>query len=308
MKKLILIFAALVLFSCKKEENSNLQSNTVTITESDNTSIGIGDSLIAQDSFLSEFNEAADIKAKRAVLSNIKYDFDKYVSWKENENEIKKIDGLSLKLQNDNSGKNEADIYSHIKLYVEKENKLLDTLTLYKQENFAEALVAINQYFYIDKKLNIWTLSIVEEEGSISINSWKQFKIDKNSGKINLIKSEFEEKAEVPTTDSKIDSWSGKYAFKRENRDELITSFSIDIKSLNDIDIIYVGDSEKAETYKNLKAVNVEKDKIKIEFNKKYQELGIIYIQKIGNQFKISGEPISNINPGNDEYPIKKLN
>ena len=150
MKRLILIFTALVIFSCKKEENSNLKSNAVVMTESDNSFIGIGDSLIAKDSFLNDINEASDVKEKRAVLSQIKYDFDKYVSWKGNTNEIQKVDGFSLKFQNDNSQKNEADIYSHIKLFVEKDNAVLDTLTLYKQENFAEALVAINQYFYIE--------------------------------------------------------------------------------------------------------------------------------------------------------------
>ena len=35
--------------------------------------------------------------------------------------------------------------------------------------------------------------------------------------------------------------------------------------------------------------------------------MGVIYIQKSGDQYIISGEPITNINPGNDEFPLKKV-
>lgn len=76
---------------------------------------------------------------------------------------------------------------------------------------------------------------------------------------------------------------------------------------MNAIDLVYISDSETPETYKNLKGELIDKDKIKIQFNKKYDELGIIYIQKEDGNYIISGEPISNINPGNEEYPIKKV-
>ncbi len=125
--------------------------------------------------------------------------------------------------------------------------------------------------------------------------------------KIDLGKSNFDGKAKPSAINTKADDWVGEYVFKVKNKDGLITSFSINIKSLSDIDVLYTGDGEPLESYKKLKAVNISRDKIKIIFNKKYQELGIIYIQKNDAKYIISGEPISSVNPGNDEYPLKKI-
>jgi hypothetical protein len=76
---------------------------------------------------------------------------------------------------------------------------------------------------------------------------------------------------------------------------------------LNSITVNYISNGEKVEIYKNLKGDKVEDDKIKIVFNKKYENMGFIYIQKYENEYIISGDPIANINPGNDEYPLKKI-
>ena len=40
--------------------------------------------------------------------------------------------------------------------------------------------------FYID--FNLWNLKINEDEGGISLRSWNQYKIDKKTGKIELVK------------------------------------------------------------------------------------------------------------------------
>lgn len=159
--------------------------------------------------------------------------------------------------------------------------------------------------FVINKDL---TISIFEIKFSKIFKKLNEsYKITAD-GKIISLKGKSENRADAQTEDFAVNSWSGKYSFKRKNRDELVTSFSIDIKNLENINIIYVGEGEKAESYKNLKADIVAEDKIKIVFNKKYDELGVIYIQKSDNQYIISGEPISTINPGNDEYPLKKMN
>ncbi|MFC4816866.1 MULTISPECIES: hypothetical protein [unclassified Flavobacterium] len=308
MKKLVLIFTIAVLVSCKKEKDVISNNAPLAVVEAENQLTDIGDEMIGQEGFINKLNDATSLKEKRKVLREIKFDYDKYASWNDNSIEEKKKDKISLKLTKDNSGKNDADIYSHIKLTVEKGNKVTDTLTLYKQENYAEALVAVTQYFYIDAKLNIWTLAITEEEDNIYIQSWNQFKVDSNTGKITFVKKSFVNQAEpAQQTNLNANDWSGNYFFKRENRDELVTSFEINIKSLKAIDVIYVSDGEKPETYKNLIAELIDKDKIKIQFNKKYDELGSIYIQKEDGNYIISGEPISNINPGNEEYPIKKV-
>jgi hypothetical protein len=101
--------------------------------------------------------------------------------------------------------------------------------------------------------------------------------------------------------------WIGKYYTEAINKDNLKTSFDIQINSLQDVSLIYVSDGETAERYQNLKAIPINAQKIKIIFNKKYKNMGIIYLEKIGNEYRLLGEPIYFINPGNESLKLKKL-
>ncbi|EJL74232.1 hypothetical protein [Chryseobacterium populi] len=103
-------------------------------------------------------------------------------------------------------------------------------------------------------------------------------------------------------------SWIGDYSFSARNKDGLKTGFDINIFTLNNITVKYISDGGKPEIYKNLKSDFIQKDKIKINFNPKYEEMGIIYIEKLDNEYYISGSPIYYINPGSDDMPLKKLN
>lgn len=106
---------------------------------------------------------------------------------------------------------------------------------------------------------------------------------------------------------TQIDSkWLGNYYFESFNKDNLKTSFDISIQDLNNIKIVYIGDGEKPEIYKNLKSQLVKTDKLKIIFNPKYEGLGIIFLENIGKKYNISGEVIGSINPGSNVLEIKK--
>ncbi|GAB0156701.1 hypothetical protein CHRYSEOSP005_19680 [Chryseobacterium sp. Alg-005] len=102
--------------------------------------------------------------------------------------------------------------------------------------------------------------------------------------------------------------WIGSYTFSAKNRDGLKTSFDITIARLDNITVKYISDGGKTEVYKNLKSDFVQKDKIKINFNPQYKEMGIIYIEKLEDEYYISGDPIYFINPGNTDLPLKKIN
>lgn len=310
MKKIILFLIISILSSCKKESKKPLikeVNKDEIVTKNASFSSSIGDSLISQSDFVNEIANNSDIKLQRSNLSKIKYDYDKFISWDYNTIEEKQIGNISFKIQKENK-KNDADIFAHITLSTYKNDQKIDILTIYKQENYAEALVAITQYFFIDSNLNLWTLEIDEGENGIKVVSWNQYKIENETGKIVLVKKNIENKNIIVNANEPVDDWVGKYFFEKMNRDELETSFNISINSLNSVSVIYVGDGEKPETYNNLKAEKVDDDKIKIVFNKKYGDMGIIYIQKNENDYFITGETISNINPGNDEYLIKKSN
>jgi hypothetical protein len=101
--------------------------------------------------------------------------------------------------------------------------------------------------------------------------------------------------------------WIGKYYTEAINKDDLKTSFDIQINSLQDVSLIYVSDGETAERYQNLKAIPINAQKIKIIFNKKYKNMGIIYLEKLGNEYRLLGEPVYFINPGNESLKLKKL-
>lgn len=101
--------------------------------------------------------------------------------------------------------------------------------------------------------------------------------------------------------------WIGNYHFSARNRDGLKTSFDINISKLNNITVKYVSDEDKVKIYKNIKGKFIQKDKISIAFSPKDQEMGIIYVEKLDDEFFISGKPIYFINPGNDDLPLKKI-
>jgi hypothetical protein len=101
--------------------------------------------------------------------------------------------------------------------------------------------------------------------------------------------------------------WIGKYYTEAINKDDLKTSFDIQINSLQDVSLIYVSDGETAERYQNLKAIPINAQKIKIIFNKKYKNMGILYLEKLRNEYRLLGEPVYFINPGNESLKLKKL-
>ena len=71
--------------------------------------------------------------------------------------------------------------------------------------------------------------------------------------------------------------------------------------------VVYSSDGGSPETYKNLKGEKMDDNKLKITFNKEYGDMGTVYLQQHENEYDISGDPISFINPGNNEFPIRKV-
>ncbi|SIS65254.1 hypothetical protein SAMN05421786_101757 [Chryseobacterium ureilyticum] len=103
------------------------------------------------------------------------------------------------------------------------------------------------------------------------------------------------------------EEWEGTYHSEAINRDNAKTVFDINIKSLDNISINIDDDGSK-ESYSNIKAETINKDKIKVIYNSSFEDdMGTIYIEKSDDKFYISGTPIYLINPGNNEMPLKKI-
>ncbi|KAA0127826.1 hypothetical protein FY557_11775 [Chryseobacterium sp. SN22] len=107
--------------------------------------------------------------------------------------------------------------------------------------------------------------------------------------------------------DANEKEWIGSYHFSAKNRDGMKTSFDIQIIKLNNVTVKYSNDESKPKIYKNIKSKFIQKDKISIAFNPKDKEMGAIYVEKLDDDFFISGSPIYFINPGNDDLPLKKV-
>nr|WP_294926585.1 hypothetical protein [uncultured Flavobacterium sp.] len=306
MKNIILLLAIALFFSCRKENDNPSSNNTRNTTISFIDNFTFGDSLISNYEFVNQLKNNTDIKSQRINLSKIKFEYEKFNKWDLNINEEFNVENINLKFKKNKEQKPDTDIYTHISLYTYKNNKKIDELIVFKEENYSEALVAINEYFYLDSTLNLWTLEISEDEEGIKVISWNQYKIDNKSGKINLSNNNIFNNSSA-SNNKNSNNWTGKYYFEKSNRDDLKTSFKITINNLNDISIIYASDGEKPEIYNGIVGKMIDKNKIEIVFNKKYDEMGIIYLQNDKNDYIISGTPISTINPGNDEYPLKKI-
>lgn len=101
-------------------------------------------------------------------------------------------------------------------------------------------------------------------------------------------------------------SWKGKYYFEANNKDDAKTSFEITIKQLDDISVRYISDDNVPEVYNKIAGELITPEKLKINYNPADDEMGVLFLEKEGNEFTIFGKPIYFINPGNDNLPIKK--
>lgn len=180
-----------------------------------------------------------------------------------------------------------------ISLFSYFQNKKVDSLIVYEtiewEGSFKKRFV-INK----DKSIKVSELSEANDETE---NGLDTLIISNNYNIYNLSKDGL----------FSTNKWNGKYYFESKNKDNLKTSFEISILDLKNITIKYIGDGEPVEIYKNLVAKSISSNKIKIIFNEKYEENGYINIEKVNNEYYISGDLIYLINPGSDNLPLKKI-
>lgn len=180
-----------------------------------------------------------------------------------------------------------------VSLFSYFQNKKIDSLIVYETIEWEGSL---KKRFVINKDKSI-KISEVSEGSDVSENGADTLIVSKNVNIFNLSKTGF----------FSSNKWNGKYYFESRNKDDLKTSFEISIMDLKNITIKYIGDDEPVEEYKNLVAKNISSNKIKIIFNKKYEENGYVNIEKVDDKYYISGDLIYLINPGSDNLPLKKI-
>ena len=138
-----------MLVSCKKENEFESSANEIkdTIaTKIEGSLIPFGDELISKYDFVNEVENAESVKLKRENLSKITFNYQQFNSWDFNTIKKGNIGDIILKFSKEKNDNSDADIYIHIILLTIKDNKKIDEIIVYKNENYSEALAAVSEY------------------------------------------------------------------------------------------------------------------------------------------------------------------
>ena len=317
-KQIFFIIAILCLFSCKKTQEN--KSKTTVSNEVFIDKIWNGDVLISDLSFVNSIDSSCKLSTtffnrsekqikeddSKCALSKIKFDYGKLNSINKKIHIGNLSSEIELFIKNSSPiNANNADLSYQTTLYIEKNKTLSDSIIVYQSFNYSEALTVKTKYYYLDKD-NIYLLDIAEDESGANVEKWEQYKIN-TSGKTSLVKQKLFTKENNTNTviQNNTDIWKGNYYFEATNKDNIKTIFNITINSLENVMVNVIEDRTK-NNYSNLKAEQIDNEKIKINYDESAGDMGTIYIEKTDNNYFISGNPIYFINPGNNEMPLQK--
>jgi ankyrin repeat protein len=321
----LLIFALIFIAACKKDQKLD------SLKSDNNSSTLISQESVIDESKINDFTSKID-----------GFDYTQLgVSCKDNnlENVEKLISkGADIEIAKKN------DIYEFDALYVaieNKKNKIVEFLInkkakvnqIYDEEGFTPLVLAcklndidivklllrnganVDGAKLVETDYTLIPLQIAIENSNIDLakllleSGANQNLTDRNGNTLkNVAFKKGEEWQKIFKSDSNTNQiFKGIYNFEAKNRDNIATIFDINIKSIDNI-LVNINEGGSKENYANIIGEKVSDNKIKILYNKNYEDdMGVIFIEKREDHFYISGNPIYFINPGNKEYEIKKL-
>lgn len=196
--------------------------------------------------------------------------------------------------------------FQDIDLLIFSKSKFKEKVNIYSNRNYPYS--AGIKLGYLDFKGNLFTKEFEIDEVNTTFVKEEHIKIS-NDGNVKIVSTaknpKIKKHEELLNTTASSLKWEGQYQFEAANRDDAKTNFKITINSLEDI-FILINDDGAKETFSNIKAEQINPDKIKIKYDSSENEMGIIYIEKSGNKYFISGNPIYFINPGTREGELIK--
>jgi hypothetical protein len=192
-----------------------------------------------------------------------------------------------------------------IVLYSFYDNKKMDSLIIYENVEWESSY---KKRFDIIKTNEVHIFE--ESEGNDFNDDGTEILIKDKSYEIYNISQDgkFSKKTKSNLVNPSLENnkWEGKYHFEAFNKDQIKSSFDIIIKTLENISLTAIEGDDK-ETYSDLAAEKVAENKIKVTYNASYEDdMGIVYIEKEGSNYYISGNPIYFINPGTNEGTLVK--
>jgi len=314
MKNLIILLYLLSISCEKAQKRISTPSLLNTISTDKNWN---GDILISNLNFVNSidstcklmtpiFNRSdkqVEVDDTRCAVSKIKFDYDKLNTINKKIVIAKPTSDTEIYIKKSTPESSDTDVSYQATLYIKKNKKIYDSLIIYQSFNYSEALTVKAKYYYINKN-DIYLLDFAEDESGTNVEKWEHYNINASS-KIYLVQRIFFKMSNA-ITEITQDAWKGVYHYEASNKDDVKTIFDIRINSLEDIAIDIAEEGVKNK-YSQLKAEKISNEKIRINYDTSSDDMGIIYIERSGNDYFISGNPIYFINPGNNEMPLKKL-
>ncbi len=191
-KLFTLILLLPFVFSCAADKTEG---------SSDLSEITLGDSMLRNESIVDEINENCVIDGdffgrsesevndynKRCIWSKLTYDYTE-INHNNKIRELFKNESDRLYIKNFPAPKSNAVPGYYSYLFLEKNGAIQDSILIYKEDNYGEALVVETTLFLIENNFLI-TMEVEDDESGTFVNSYNKYTIDIEKGKFTRILS-----------------------------------------------------------------------------------------------------------------------
>ncbi len=182
-------FFMAIIYSCsnskKIAETTNLQNTGI-------DTLWNGEILISQESFIKNIDPTCgfnSLNKDSCILQKIKTDYiNKFDTLHSQEISIYKNKTIELRLLKKQVPTTTENQQIKIGLSAFINGKIIDSLICYSYLNNANNSMATEQLYYINNSLEIWLLSITNEETSNVVDWLKQYRIEPSKGKFIQVK------------------------------------------------------------------------------------------------------------------------
>lgn len=146
-----------------------------------------GEKLISSKKFILSVNKTCKGESKLCTIVKIKNNY--YLQFSkldDDEITISKLkNNVELKLK---KIKNDNQFFIEIELLSYKNNEKVDSIICYEYKNDPNDSLATEKLYYL-KDYELWTLDFTYDLESTTAENWKQYKVNQNSGKFELLKN-----------------------------------------------------------------------------------------------------------------------
>lgn len=187
LKLLLTTILVLNIIACKN--GTSRESKALNIEFHEEDILFMGDSLISNEKFIKNIDLTCVISEgglkitesykKKCVFYKLNFPYEELNGL---DNKIvQNYNGIDYIIKKSNT-MSDADDFVIQNLIIKKENIITDSIRVYSYENYIEALVQKNEYYYLSNN-NLWILKFNEDEDGVSVVSWDKYEVN-NLGRL----------------------------------------------------------------------------------------------------------------------------